>query len=280
MKKLILALTLMIQILTIDITLPLSQKNFKTLQTPGNHDIFASSLLLPQLQNFFSLPENEIYISPSDNSIHAKLQNIKIDGSCRHEINCLNNKFDGTLQKGSYLSGKVKINFHEIKIMAAAELDAKIDISTDVRVRVGQRFFGHCPQLARKTVGINVASEGKVGIGLELVAKDAKILKIDDKWFLSFKFLVNIYGTVTGWKTDDIHVHNCKIKILGIQIASVCGFIERKLKSKINQIVQKAENIQVPSIIKKLEDKIKAKIGDEIRIPLSFLPENINTFEM
>lgn len=81
-----------------------------------------------------------------------------IDNSCDHEVKLKDNTFIGTLIKGSYLKGDLILNFKEIKIMAAVELDSKIDIRTDVGVVTGKKVFGKCLQIVKKNVDVGVVS--------------------------------------------------------------------------------------------------------------------------
>lgn len=121
-------------------------------------------------------------------------------------------------------------------------------------------------------------------MGIELIATDSRVFEDHGKWFLGFKFFVKIYGTVTKWNINEIstQTRHCGIWILGFQVANVCSLIEQGIRDNFNKIIANAETIQIPAVIKKLEEKIKAKIGDEIKIPLSFSfnPEDINVFEI
>ena len=148
-------------------------------------------------------------------------------------------------------------------------MDSKLDISTDVCVRVGRKIFGHhCSQIARKTVGIDILSDGATGIGLSLAASNARVAMVNGTWSLVFDFHASVVGTVLKWNIEKVAADNCKIKILGITIASVCGTIERHVKDKAQVLTDKVMTLTAPNLLKKLEDKINTKIGSEVVIPL------------
>ena len=60
---------------------------------------------------------------------------------------------------------------------------------------------------------------------------------MNEKWYLVFKVNYNVYGGMKSWHFDDITAKNCKIKILGITIASVCGYIEKKFREKATKVM-------------------------------------------
>lgn len=127
-------------------------------------------------------------------------------------------------------NGHVDFDFHHLKIVASAEVNATLNIKTNVNIKVGQSIFHNCLQIAEKTVGIDVVSTGDVVFGIEIESNDAKIEKLDGKWYLVFKINYNVYGSLKTWRFDDIKANNCKIRIFGIQIANVCEYIEKKVR--------------------------------------------------
>ena len=85
-----------------------------------------------------------------------------------------------------------------------------------------------------------MVSTGDVVLGFEIESNNARIKKIDDKWYLVFKVDYKIYGALKSWRFDDITAKNCKITIIGIKIASVCGFIEKKFREKATPLINHA----------------------------------------
>lgn len=72
------------------------------------------------------------------------------------------------------------------------------------------------------------------------------------------------------WNVDKVTADGCKIKILGIEIASVCGYVEKHIKSHAQELLNKITKVDAPKILQKLQDKINTAIGSVVRIPLKF----------
>jgi len=73
---------------------------------------------------------------------------------------------------------------------------------------------------------------------------------------------------VLSWNVDDVVAKNCKIKILGIDIASYCGILEKAIKNGVNVLSQRVTKVAAPEIAHKLEAAINTKIGSVVRIPI------------
>jgi len=94
---------------------------------------------------------------------------------------------------------------------------------------------------------------------------------------LTFNFHADVVGTVLRWNVDKITADGCKIKILGIEIASVCGYVERHVKDKVQSLLNSVERIDAPQLLRKLESKINAAIGSVVRIPLKVVQQDLMT---
>eukprot|EP00928_Gymnodinium_smaydae_P010457 TRINITY_DN13947_c0_g1_i1.p1 TRINITY_DN13947_c0_g1~~TRINITY_DN13947_c0_g1_i1.p1 ORF type:complete len:303 (+),score=62.75 TRINITY_DN13947_c0_g1_i1:25-933(+) len=240
----------------------------------------ATRLLLPEMQQVFKKAEYAIEVDPDDIVIDARFPDTQVDGSCSHEIKAEHPEAKGTLLKTSHLTfGVANVSWHGASVFADAEADAKLDISTDVCVRVGKKIFGHhCSHIARKTVGIEVLSDGRNGIGITMTASNAHVAKVNGTWSLVFNFHASVVGTVLKWHVDSVHVDKCKIKILGIEIMSVCGTIERHVKDKAQVLTDKVTEVDAPKLLKKLEDKLNTAIGSEVVIPLRIRAPSTDDF--
>lgn len=214
-----------------------------------------------------------ISVEPGDIIIEDHFPDTTIDDDCHHKVEALNGHATGDLKNSSFLTGGVKISWKTASVFVDGELDAKLDIGGDVRVRLGKHIFGHhCTQLARKTMGLNVDSDGKNGVGINMTASNAHLEHLNGTWYLAFNFHADVVGTVLQWNVDKITADGCKIKILGIEIASVCGYVERHVKDKLQSLLNSVERVDAPKILSKLEDRINTAIGSVVRIPLK-VPE-------
>jgi hypothetical protein len=249
--------------------LVLTNDQFNQLSATGNRDVFATSLLLPRLESFFNETVARIIVEPGDIVMNASFPDITLDSSCSHNIEALNGHSQGDIRNTSYLESGVKLSWQSVTVFVDAEVDAMLDIGGDVRVSIGKEIFGHhCTHLGRKTMGLDIKSDGKNGIGINMTAVDAHLEHDNSTWYLVFKFHADVVGRVIQWNVDDITASGCKIKILGVQIASVCGYVEKQLKSHVQQLMDKATRIDAPKILKKLQDKINTAIGSIVKIPL------------
>jgi len=222
------------------------------------------------LQQLFAKAEYAIAVEKGDIIVQASFPDTQVDDDCHHKIKAEHPKATGTLLGSSFLKfGVANVSWHGITVFADAEVDAALDISTDVCVRVGEKIFGHhCSQVARKTVGIDVLSDGKNGVGINMTAYNAHVASVNGTWSLVFNFHASVVGKVLSWNVEKVHADNCKIKILGIEIASVCGTIERHVKDKAQTLTQQVTQVTAPKVLKKLESKINTAIGSQVAIPL------------
>mmetsp|Transcript_101074 Transcript_101074/g.240870 ORF Transcript_101074/g.240870 Transcript_101074/m.240870 type:complete len:282 (-) Transcript_101074:108-953(-) len=254
-------------------SLELTKDQFNKLNASGA-DPLATSILLPHLSDFFKAAENAITIERGDIIIEEHFPDTTIDDDCNHKVEALNGHAKGDIKNTSFLSGGVKVSWKSVSVFMDAELDALLDIGGDVCVRLGKHIFGHhCSQFARKTVGLTVDSDGKNGIGINMTASNAHLEQANSTWYLVFNFHADVVGTVLQWNVDKITADGCKIKILGIEILSVCGYIERHVKDKLQSLLNTVERVDAPKLLQKLSDKINTAIGAVVRIPLKLSDE-------
>ncbi|CAK9096557.1 unnamed protein product [Durusdinium trenchii] len=257
-------------------SLEVTKAQFLQLNSSGDQDPLATSLLLPELRRFFSSAQAAISVGPGDIIIENRFPDTVIDDNCHHKVEALNGHAKGDVRNTSFLTGRVKVSWRSVSVFVDAELVATLDIGGDVRVRVGEEIFGHhCTQLARKTMGLNVDSDGKNGVGINMTASNARLEHLNGTWYLAFNFHADVVGTVLEWNVDKITAHGCKIKILDVEIASVCGYVERHVKDKLQSLLNSVERIDAPKILHKLEEKINTEIGSVVKIPLNIPAEGL-----
>lgn len=261
--------------------LEVGQSDFQQMNssaTPvATKESIAGKLLLPKMQDIFRQAQYAIAIDKGDVVISAQFPDTQVDGSCSHAITAEHPKATGVLEHTSTLNfGVANVSWTGLTIFADAEVDASLDINMDVKVELGKHVFGHhCTHLGRKTVGIDVLSDGHTGIGMSMTASNAHIAKVNGTWSLVFNFHADVFGKVIHWNVEKVTANNCKIKILGIDIASVCGTIERHVQDGAQKLTDQAEKVQAPKLLQKLQDKINTAIGSTVVIPLKlpFLEE-------
>ena len=263
----------------------LSNATFHALQTgPPNptKDALASQQVLPGLRNYFAT-KNVLEVKPSDvGTMHATLPSQVVDGSCSHKVTAESPAITGNLLNSSYFKwGLSNVSWHGATVFAECEVDSTMEVASDIQVKLGKSYklpfshHHHCLKIAQKTVGVDLTTNGKTGLGLNLTASNAHIEKDPSgKGFdLVFNFHADVVGMVLSWDVTNVDASHCKIKILGITILSYCGFIEKMIKNGINTLSEKALRLAVPALKEKLETAINTKIGAVVRIPLKLSTE-------
>lgn len=236
----------------------------------GGSEALATDLLLPELMAFFQASENSIAVERGDVVVQQAVPDTNIDDSCSHTIDALHSQALGDVLKTSYLSGGVDISWDAVKVFMDGEVDASLDINCDVRVRTGVKTFGHCSQVARDTMNLDVTSTGRNGIGVSLTASNAHVESTGDGAFLVFDFHADIWGTVLEWRPEEVSVNNgCKMEVLGVTVVSVCGYIERRVQEQAQTMLNTVTKVTAPKLLAKLEEKINTAVGSEVRIPLN-----------
>jgi len=116
---------------------------------------------------------------------------------------------------------------------------------------------------------LDLTSSGKNGVGISLTASNAHVDIQNGTAYMVFDFHADVWGTVLEWHPEAISVqHGCKLKILGVTIVSVCGYIEKKVRDQAQKLLNTVSKVDAPRLIQKLEDKINTVIGSQVRIPL------------
>ena len=212
-----------------------------------------------------------VLVLGDDFTISGKYADQTVSDHCHARVSLLNNHYSGTALHGSYLNGTIKVGWPDSSAFASAYLDAVLKLSGDVRIRLGQRIFGHCPQIARDTLNLKLHAHGQNLIAASLDLQNLKIAKVNGTWSIVFNLKFSLKGTSLQWKMDDVNVqHGCTLKVLGIKILSVCGWVERKVREKANELMNKISNVYAPNLVHRIEAAFQSKIGDTVVIPLTW----------
>ena len=212
-----------------------------------------------------------VLVLGDDFTISGKYADQTVSDHCHARVSLLNNHYSGTALHGSYLNGTIKVGWPDSSAFASAYLDAVLKLSGDIRIRLGQRIFGHCPQIARDTLNLELNAHGQNLIAASLDLQNLKIAKVNGTWSIIFNLKFSLKGTSLQWKMDDVNVqHGCTLKVLGIKILSVCGWVEHKVRDKANELMNKILNVYAPKLLHRIEAAFRSKIGDTVIIPLTW----------
>merc|ERR1712228_377199 len=130
-----------------------------------------------------------------------------------------------------------------------------------------------CARLVRKTIGFNLRSTGVIKLGIRMNLGDITIDETDEGLTLSVTPSFDIIGKILSWNLDEVTASKCVEKIAGLKLISYCGYLERKARKKIEESMQKVQNVKLPAVVQKLERKLQMKVGKTIsvKIPLDFM---------
>lgn len=238
----------------------------------AQRDQLATAQVLPQLRIFFNSTAHAVEVETTDVSIADSIPDQVIDDSCDHKVTSEGTEATGTiLNDTSLMFGVSQISWQGVEVFADARLDAVLDIDGEVKVELGKHVFGHhCTHLGSKTVGLDVVSHGTVGLGLNFTASDAHIepAASGTGFELVFNFECDAVGLVLTWNVEEVTAHNCKIEILGIDILSYCGLLEKMVKAGVDKLSAEAIKVDAPKVAAKVETALNTLIGGTVRIPL------------
>merc|ERR1711915_1061384 len=130
-----------------------------------------------------------------------------------------------------------------------------------------------CARLVRKTIGFNLRSTGVIKLGIRINLGDITLDETDEGLTLSVTPSFDIIGKILSWNLDEVTASKCVERIAGLKLISYCGYLERKARKKIEESMQKVQNVKLPAVIQKLERKLQMKAGKTIsvKIPLDYM---------
>jgi len=129
-----------------------------------------------------------------------------------------------------------------------------------------------CKRIVRKTVGFDLVSSGTVRMGVGVNFTDIRVTPTDSGVQLSFVPSFHIMGQIISWKMDQVKASDCTERLAGLKLFSYCSFLEKRARKEITKNMEKIQEVKLPAVIKKVEAKLQAKIGREVKvdIPMSY----------
>jgi len=154
---------------------------------------------------------------------------------------------------------------------AKGNLPAEVDVSTDVRVYLGQRVMGKCQRIGRKTCSAQGKSKGLNFVAASFQASNYQIVSQDGEDTLAFTLNVSVAGQgVEGsWSAiQDIRSSGCDLEFIGIKFGNIGGMVRNLAGNFFNSINNQLRELRSPKLIAKLEQQLRARIGDEIYVKI------------
>ena len=84
---------------------------------------------------------------------------------------------------------------------------------------------------------------------------------------------------IKRWDVDHIGITNCQIKVLGLKIVSFCGTIRQMIRDFVSKSQWELNEIQMPRMLRRFEQMLHYRFGDEIAIPLLLAEEKSELVE-
>jgi len=123
-----------------------------------------------------------------------------------------------------------------------------------------------CVRLLRKTVGFDLATEGTVKIGVGLSINNLNVSDSPQGIRVSFDPSFSLVGQIINWQLTKVEADKCSEKLLGVKLVSYCGFLERRAKKEIEEKMANLQKLKLPEVIRKVEEKLQAKIGQTVSV--------------
>jgi len=151
------------------------------------------------------------------------------------------------------------------------EVPHKVTFKADVCVRLGAKIFGTCVRYGSKTCGTSSESKGVNTISVILSASEVQTFELQGQHYLEFILDVQVADKVKSetYAPMSVPYEKCDLRVLGIKVGSVHSQIQRGANNFLIQNNGKINELRGKRLIKKLEDVLKAKLRDTVRIPVS-----------
>merc|ERR1711962_1098709 len=123
-----------------------------------------------------------------------------------------------------------------------------------------------CARLVRKTVGFDLATKGTAKMGVGLSINNLNVSDSPQGIRVSFDPSFSLVGQIINWELTKVEANKCEEKLLGVKLISYCGFLERRAKKEIEEKMANLQELKLPGVIRKVEEKLQAKIGQTVSV--------------
>ena len=193
------------------------------------------------------------------------------DGHCKYKFHAHDLRANGAIRKSSKITASLDIFADNgPSVFLESKLDTTLAMAGNLRGSLHKKILGKCTKLARKTVGLQIESDGTVAVGISLKASEFELKSASWKSYeLSFVFGLEIKGRVLSWDIASVQASQCNIKLFGIKVLSFCSWLEKRIENEANKYIKTAVKIQAPKLVQKLESKLRTKVGERVTIKFS-----------
>ena len=210
-----------------------------------------------------------VLIDQGDIQMEAEYPDKEFSSSCDLKLSALHPKISGSLLKSSNISTGLSFDEAGVQAFMEATLDAIVNVDFDFRAEIGIKILKKCKRVLRETLGIDLTTTGKVLIAVKISGENVRIETEENKLLLKFDLDFDLEGKPFDWNVDNVDVSKCDVKLGNkVKIGSYCNFATGLIKEGAQKYLDKWTVFQAPKLVKKLEDKLQKKIGDEMSFPI------------
>ena len=237
-------------------------------------DSTGSELVGAALRQWSQTPANMVEIKVGDLNLHGTYPDATVDSSCSKHVEADDNTYAVTLKHDSYLNGSVSVNLTDRSAAVFAEgfLDSHMAVASTAHVSTGAHldpFSHHCSKIASDHTRISVPADGRTGIASKLALNNVHINFVNGSLALIGSLNFTLEGKDVYWNIGEVTASGgCKVEVLGVTLISICGFLADEIKSHIQDLVTSITQVTAPAILQRIQEKVQAKIGDQLVIPI------------
>lgn len=237
-------------------------------------DSTGSELVGAALRQWSKTPANMVEIKVGDLNLHGTYPDTTVDSSCSKHVTADDNTYAVTLKHDSYLNGSVSVNLTDRSAAVFAEgfLDAHMAVASTAHVSTGAHldpFSHHCSKIASDHTRITVPADGRTGIATKLALNNVHLGFVNGSLALIGNLNFTLEGKDIYWDIGEVKASGgCKVKVLGITLISICGWLADEIKSHMQDLVTSITQVTAPAVLERIQEKVQSKIGDQLVIPL------------
>ena len=94
--------------------------------------------------------------------------------------------------------------------------------------------------------------------------------------YLVFKLKIDLDGNLDRFIVDHVGIDKCEVRVLGLKVFSFCGIVKSKVKQEVEKSARSFNAFNTPRILKRIEEMLRYRLGDEIYVPLLISDQKSN----
>ena len=112
--------------------------------------------------------------------------------------------------------------------------------------------------------------------GIENLGNNETTTKNGTLPYLVFKLDIDLDGNIDRFIVDQVNIDKCEVRILGLKVFSFCGIVKKTVKEQIERSARNFNAFNTPRLLKRVEEMLRYRLGEEIYVPLLIADEKSN----